>query len=197
MITINNKIQSLRKWCIELHLNYHTVWNRLNKFKWSIEQALGLLPPPQKIQKPVIDRIIDNIRRNPETFCWEWNGTLTEGYGHIKINGKMTLVHRAMYQYVYGSIPKPFVLHRCDNRKCCNPMHLYAGTSQDNMHDRVKRNPESFIYSEKHGNAKLIEKQVKEVRKSEEPQAVIAKRLNVSQGTISKIKSRKSWKHID
>jgi len=193
-ITINGKTQSLTEWCRDFNQKYKTVHTRIYKYKWSIKQALEFIPPPQK---STIDRITDNLKHNPETFCWEWVRCLSkDGYGQIKIDGKMQKVHRVMYKYIYGDIPpnKPLVLHRCDNPKCCNPMHLYAGTPQNNMDDMAKRN--FSTKGENNYHAKLTEKQVLEIRASKEPQVVIAKRLNVAPSNICLIKQRKTWKHI-
>jgi len=151
------------------------------------------------MKKPVMERIFDNLKRNPKTFCWEWLKCSTaRGYGQININGKSCLVHRIIYKYIYGNIPsdKPCILHRCDNPKCCNPTHLYAGTPQNNMDDKVKRNRSIHAMGEKHYKAKLTEKQVLEIRASKEPYLVLVKRFNVGKATISKIKNRKTWKHI-
>ena len=193
-ITISGKTQSLRKWCIKLHLNYSTVKSRL-KHDWSILEVLELAPP-----KPFIDKILEKIDYHPETNCWNWMDYLDKkGYGWIRIGDKMIHIHRFMYQYFYGIIPedKPLICHHCDNPKCCNPKHLYAGTPKDNMQDRSKRNPLSWLSGEKHGMAKLTEKQVLEIRASDEPYPVIAKRFNVNRATISHIITRKTWKHID
>jgi len=196
-ITINGKTQNLAEWCRELGLPYDTIRARINRYKWPIEQALGLSPPPQKKQKSVINRIFDKLKRNPKTFCWEWTGSLNfDGYAQMSINNKKGSVHRIMYTYIYGDIPsnRPLILHRCDNPKCCNPTHLYAGTIHNNVDDRIKRNRSKI--GEKHGMAKLTEKQVLEIRASKETQRVLAKRFNVSQINIGRIKNRKIWKHI-
>ena len=196
-ITIGKKTQSLRKWCLELNRNYNTARVRINRDKWSIEQALGLSPPPQKKQKSVINRIFDKLKRNPKTFCWEWIGCLNhDGYGIININHKNRRIHRIMYKYIYSTIPeeKPYVLHRCDNRKCCNPIHLYAGTHQDNMDDMVKRN--FSTKGENNPSAKLTEQLVKEIRQSKESLSALAKRLNVNWTTVNNIRCRKTWRHI-
>ena len=151
-------------------------------------------------RKPVFQRIIDNVKIDQVTKCWNWTGKLTSCYGHINVNAKMEYVHRVMYKIFYGKIPedKPFVLHDCDNPKCCNPLHLYAGTQKDNIQDMIKRNRcnDRFYRGEKNGNAKLTEKQVLEIRASQESQVTMAKRFNVSRGTINRIKHQKSWQHI-
>ena len=139
-ITIGKKTQSLRKWCLELDLTYYTVWQRIykRKSKWSILEALELSPP-----KSFIDKMLKQINYYPETECWNWTGNLDRhGYGKKSINNKVKSTHRIMYEYIHGKTTsdKPSILHHCDNPKCCNPKHLYAGTVQDNVNDRVKRN---------------------------------------------------------
>ncbi len=151
------------------------------------------------MQKPIINRIYEKIVCDIKTQCWNWTGSLIHnGYGNIKFNGKTQSVHRIVYEKLCGLISKdkPFVLHKCDNRKCCNPKHLYTGTFQDNANDRIKRNPNSWLNGEKHGSSKLTERQVLKIRESNDTQVVLAKRFKVSQMTISNIKNRKRWKHI-
>ncbi len=76
-----------------------------------------------------------------ENGCWEWNGAITSlGYGHMRINYKDTLVHRIAYWLTYGPIPEGMcVCHKCDNRKCCNPSHLFSGTVYDNTQDMIQK----------------------------------------------------------
>ena len=46
-----------------------------------------------------------------------------------------------MYKNFYGSIEKGNVVrHVCDNRKCCNPLHLLQGTQLENIQDMIERN---------------------------------------------------------
>ena len=49
--------------------------------------------------------------------------------------------HRAMYQVHYGVklTTEQYVLHRCDNRACLNPAHLWVGSQHDNNMDCAKK----------------------------------------------------------
>ena len=195
-ITVNGKTQSLAAHCRDFDKPYKTVYARIYQYKWSIGRALRLTPSSQK---SIIERIYEKTICDIKTQCWNWTGHLIQGgYGTISINNKIKYIHRIIYEYFYGPIPedKPLILHRCDNPKCCNPMHLYAGTDQDNMNDKRKRNRCNSVYGEKNGRAKFTEKQILEIRKSKELLIVLAKRFNVSYSTIQKIKNRKTWKHI-
>ena len=72
--------------------------------------------------------------------CWEWTGLTNGGYGRISFGNRRVYAHVLAYQFVNGDIPDGMQInHTCDNRKCCNPEHLYAGTSSDNAIDAVVR----------------------------------------------------------
>lgn len=72
--------------------------------------------------------------------CWIWTGTKSDkGYG--KVSGKKA--HRTVYEIEFGVIPDGLhVLHKCDNKSCVNPNHLYLGTESDNRIDQWARNEE-------------------------------------------------------
>ena len=79
--------------------------------------------------------------------CWDWQGQATgSGYGRIKWGGRLESAHRVAYELTFGPIPDDHagyhgtvIRHSCDNRLCCNPRHLLAGSQADNVRDMVER----------------------------------------------------------
>lgn len=66
--------------------------------------------------------------------CWEWLGCIGKnGYGYVRIDSKLRLTHRVVYELYEGDIPVWLELdHLCRNRKCCNPNHLEPVTRKEN-----------------------------------------------------------------
>lgn len=133
--------------------------------------------------------------------CWEWTASCAgRGYGQMKLpkQRRQEYAHRLAYMIYIGAIPeKREVCHSCDNPKCCNPAHLFLGTSHDNHADMVSKN--RHLAGVKNGNAKLTEREVRQIRRCIEagmPQRQIAQAFGVSQITVSRIKNRKRWDHI-
>lgn len=74
--------------------------------------------------------------------CWEWRGSqyANNGYGQIRYKYQAVLVHRFSWSMLRGEIPEGLcVLHRCDNRPCVNPEHLFLGTYLDNARDMSQK----------------------------------------------------------
>lgn len=76
-----------------------------------------------------------------DTPCSYWDGPLDRhGYGCARYRGKIERTHRIAYMLANGPIPDGvLVMHRCDNRPCCNPLHLMLGTHLDNARDRESK----------------------------------------------------------
>ena len=133
--------------------------------------------------------------------CWEWQGGCnSDGYGNFRFNGKTRQSHRLSYQFYHGAIPKgKQINHKCNNRKCCNPFHLYAGTKQDNSDDMFRAGRQNKAHGESHGMVKLTEKQVLEIRENKDnlSQAKLGQIYGVRQTNISLIIHNKIWKRIN
>ena len=70
--------------------------------------------------------------------CWIWVQSLRNGYGQFNDKGKVLYAHRTSYEVFNGPIPAgKLVCHKCHNRKCVNPNHLYAGDKKTNAQDML------------------------------------------------------------
>jgi hypothetical protein len=139
--------------------------------------------------------------------CWLWKRSKNKGYGQSDFKGKHIKAHRLSYLTFVGEIPNNLhVLHNCDNPACVNPKHLFLGSHQDNMNDKVNKNRQAK--GEDVGNSKLVQKEVDEIRilwsaELEErakgkgaqlTQKELAKRFKVSHQQINLIINNKRWK---
>lgn len=135
-----------------------------------------------------------------ESGCWNWQSSIDgAGYGMIATQKGVHLkAHRFSWTLSRGEIPESlFVLHRCDNRRCVNPDHLFLGTHQDNMDDMVSKGRLPPHNGEKNGASKLTEEKVLAIRSDPRSQSKIAVDYGVTQTAISKIKLRKLWSYLE
>lgn len=147
---------------------------------------------------PPDQRFWTKVRRH-EGGCWEWEGCRSDtGYGTFYA-GRVYSSHRYSWELHNGPIPKGMcVLHRCDNRACVRPDHLWLGTKADNSRDMAAKGRErapSKPGSQHHG-AKLTEAAVLEIRASADSGRVLAERYGVSPSLISLVRKRRAWQHV-
>lgn len=150
--------------------------------------------------RATIDEVRERFNRfvhhgEAEDSCWGWTGRKgSAGYGEFKFWQKKHGTHRLSYELSIGEIPDGLcVLHRCDNRLCVNPSHLFVGSKGDNNRDRsakgrsakgdrhwsrlhpdriargersgAKTHPECIVRGERQGSAVLTESNVREIRR--------------------------------
>lgn len=88
-----------------------------------------------------IDRFEAKFSKGTSDGCWPWKNSLNpSGYGQFYMRGRPIVASRASWILYKGPIPAGLcVLHRCDNRKCVNPDHLFLGSRADNMRDMTAK----------------------------------------------------------
>lgn len=121
--------------------------------------------------------------------CWLWIGACVPGgYGSIGIAGRQHGAHRVSWAMANGRWPDGMVLHRCGIYQCVRPDHLYVGTGVENSAD--SRRHGTLQLGEGHGNAKVTDDQVAEIRRryaAGDTQTVIAADFPVTQAQVSNI----------
>lgn len=147
-----------------------------------------------KARKPLEQRFLAKVRKLPGG-CWEWTACTCKGYGAIKVEGKLMAAHRVAYELFRGAVPDGLhVLHDCDQPICVNPAHLFVGTHEQNMTDKTLKRRHSF--GEKHGRAKLTERDIRTIRSGNETVHKTAGQYGVHPSLISLIRKRKLWAHV-
>ena len=154
------------------------------------------------------DKLMKRIWNNIDVTedCWlSKYGKNRDGYTIIGINKKIYKFNRLMLfwsdqnkieEFTNGKFW--FACHKCKNKHCVNPNHLYWGSPQDNSDDMAKDG--TVLNGEKIYNSKLTEKQVLEIREKYSRGGIsyrkLAKEYGVSHYIIQCIINRKNWKHI-
>ena len=148
------------------------------------------------------DRFQSKVEMIPGFDCHFWSGALTKGgYGKFADGfGSWNLAHRVAYEQKFGKINNGlYACHKCDNRLCVNPDHLFLGTAKNNAADRDAKKRRVPLKGEKHGRNKLKSEQVLEIRSLYSTGSStweLGKRFDVNSKTIRDIVNRKIWSHL-
>lgn len=133
--------------------------------------------------------------------CWEWkNGKDNDGYGKFWFIDYSIPSHRFSWFLANGKIPKdqPFICHTCDNPKCVNPAHLFAGDSDDNILDMMFKG--RTLLGERNSATTLKKEDVFQIRSLYASGGTtsrrLAKQFGVAKSTILRIIHGKTWAHL-
>lgn len=184
----------------------------------------------KKLRETFADRFWGRIDKSggPDS-CWPWTGPQNgNGYGVVRRDSKNRYTHRLAWELRNGQEIPPgmHACHKCDNRICCNPDHIFIGTAADNIHDcmakgrqmstkarselhkriaargdnhGLRKHPERAARGSRAGMAKLDEQQVSEIfarRARGELHKDIAAVFGVTACQIGRILRGTSWSHF-
>lgn len=93
------------------------------------------------MKQHILQRLSDGLVADYRSDCLLWTKNKDkDGYGKIYYAKKHFRVHRLMFFLKTGIDPtNKLICHSCDNPKCANPDHLFAGTPLSNMQDKVEK----------------------------------------------------------
>lgn len=126
------------------------------------------------------------------TECWPWKAAQNgHGYGRFSLNGRLVGAHKIALELFHGKELREDALHKCDNKLCVNPYHLYEGDQIANARDLSIRGG---------GFRKLSNKEVREIRRlggtNQYLQRELAKKFGCSAGNIWFILRGQTHVHI-
>jgi hypothetical protein len=103
------------------------------------------------LTRPIEDRFWERVEK--ADGCWNWTGCVRKGYGSLGRGPHGTgsiSTHVFSWTLHFGAPNGLCVLHRCDNRRCVRPDHLFLGTLADNIADMVSKGRQAR--GERNGN---------------------------------------------
>lgn len=141
-------------------------------------------------------RQIVRFTRREQNGCLVWTKSLTpRGYGRLWTGEQEGRAHRIAWIVYNGPIPADLcVCHRCDNRPCLEPTHLFLGTNAENIADMVSKDRQPL--GEKNGLAILNLEKVVRIYTSSVSTKTLAKEYGVAENTVRDIRRGETWGHI-
>ena len=148
--------------------------------------------------------LLSKVQTDPVSGCWDWTAcTQANGYGRMTFKRKTGYAHRWAFEAFHSPPPPGMdICHRCDNRRCVNPDHLFAGTRADNMADakakgRTAKGAALGDRTGENGPAKLTWRAVHTIRELSAggfTHKTIAAAFGVDPSNVQKIVANKTWR---
>jgi DNA-binding XRE family transcriptional regulator len=154
-------------------------------------------------------RFVEKLDRSGgASACWPFRGYVEplnggkRGYGSFAWDdgsgGELRNVgaHVAAYRIFKGRVPaRKLVMHTCNNRPCCNPRHLVAGTQKQNMEHCIASRRTAT--GERQHLAVMTWERVRTLRAryaDGATQMELADEFEISQPTVSQITRGITWR---
>lgn len=158
---------------------------------------------PREVYCTLECAIACKIDRRGPVECWPWTAGLVRGYGAGTFQKRRYKATRVVLEAKLNEpLGDRLALHACDNPKCCNPAHLYAGTAQQNMDDKIKRGRwnggRKGMPLTLHPKARFTEDQIAFIWQNRDKirQIDLARQFGVTRDVIFKIVSGRTWSKL-
>lgn len=154
------------------------------------------------IALPLHDRLWAKIEVQGPDECWPWIAYRDkDGYGRLRVGSTNRVASALVCEEATGEPAGGRIAqHSCDHPWCCNPGHLSWGTHKSNQEDCKDKG--RGRHGSRHGQAKLTEDQVLQIRSRYLPKdrvngmGVLAQEFGVSFTLIDKVVRRQVWTHV-
>lgn len=164
----------------------------------------------EPLHESVAERFWVNVgvTNDPED-CWEWMGEIIgsrdSSRGEFWMGGKKHSSSRAAWILAVGPIPDGlWVLHTCDNGRCCNPAHLYLGTAKDNVRDMMERgrarmglhmrnNPRCGEQSSRAILTEVVVQELRAARLTGKSYEQLGREFGISKATVCQVVTGTTW----
>lgn len=163
-----------------------------------------MMPIPAKpipdLSDGYTNKFWSKVNQKSQYECWDWLGACEKnGRGVVRIQKGLFKAARIAYFLTHGLYPgEQLVCHTCDNPNCVNPEHLFLGSHVDNMTDMARKgrgNGPHEVGESSNGHT-LTDNLVRKIRAASGTQRDIAIRYKISQSSVSRVRSRKFWGHV-
>lgn len=150
----------------------------------------------------LVSRFVRNVDRKDSSECWLWTGAVRNGYGAIKHDNKVLGTHVVAFRMAGGVIGAgELVVHSCDNKLCCNPSHLSAGTATRNVREMYERLKVNYPRGEEVWRAVLNQETVQKIRALRLRRRIGADRIMRligcnSRSAVDSVCRGRTWNHV-
>lgn len=155
---------------------------------------------PIVVTKSLQLRFDSGVSKGEPHDCWPWTRAMRNGYGAIKTGGRVHQAHRVAFVLANGEPGDGLlVTHTCDNRSCCNPAHLKAGTPEENNREARDRGRVDSPRGEQCHNAVLNDKLVVQIwlhRRDKLGARRISKLMGLKEKTVGEVLMGHTWNHL-